>query len=554
MVKKLWISLLISSVASIFIFDLLTLYNESFGNFGVYAWILSYCLIGAFAMRSLLKILKYIIEHQTYFSLVLLMIIVIIIVMHAFNINNGSLESTQQIGCTIEQLTKNADKGFRQYCFIGYPTRQYLIPALPTFIFGRSYSAINMGYAIYSLVGVVIFTSGLLIFLKKKIDAEKADIATAFGLASLLHLFFFSHILMMFEQSIFPLALGLSAAGLVLEYCVHKKGDYLIASSIMLFHLIFAYTPALALYGLGVVVFLYFMVHPKTPRRHRLFLLFVTSASLLSMYLSMRFRVDTQHMGEESQSMFSIKNLIDFLRDFILRHDVIYSTWSFHIVFLMSIILSVIALLDFRKSRKDGWKVFVIMVWIVITICYGAFVRGYVPRNPAFEIHRSLVVIPVLIPLVLYLLLPFLKHISTKFLYILLIVFFANGLMYHAAYVKDKDKFASRFVNFREFARYARYMKFLSYTVKDSQQVFTVNFDTETSKNFQAIDTARKYYYPNAAFKLLDNDCSIEDTYTTTTIYVANHEPVCKNMKFRYLGTFIFKDEKPLQTYQVSTL
>lgn len=223
MVKKIWIALLVSSVISIFIFDLLTVYKESFGAFGVYAWIFSYLLIGIFALRSLVRIFRYIVEHQTYFSLVLLMIMSIIIVMHAFNINNGSLESTQQIGCTIEQLTTRADKGFRQFCFIGYPTRQYFIPALPTIFLGRSYSAINMGYAIYSLVGIVIFTSGLLSFLKRKFDAERADIATAFGLASLLHLFFFSHILLMFEQSIFPLALGLSAAGLVLEYSVHKK-------------------------------------------------------------------------------------------------------------------------------------------------------------------------------------------------------------------------------------------------------------------------------------------------------------------------------------------
>lgn len=550
MAKKLWISLLISSVVSIFIFDLLTLYNESYGIFGVYAWILSYFLIVVFAVRSLLKILKYTIEHQTYFSLVLLMIIAIIIVMHAFNINNGSLESTQQIGCTIEQLTKSTDKGFRQYCFIGYPTRQYLVPALPTFIFGRSYSVINMGYAIYSIVGVIIFTNGLLSFLKRKLDAERADIATALGLASFLHLFFFSHILLMFEQSIFPLALGLSAAGLTLKYCVHKKGEYLIAASIMLFHLIFAYTPALALYGLGAAIFLYFIVHQKTPRRHKLFLLFVTLASLLSMYLSLRFRTDIQLIGGEHGSEVKLQEVWAFLRDFTIHHDVIFSTWIFHILFLLVIILSIIRLRNIRK----GWIGCAVMLWVIGSICFGTFSKGYATPPPSFGIHRGLVAIPALIPLMLTLFIPALKKIPTKILYVLLVIFFANGLMYHAAYVKDKDKFASRFVNFREFARYARYMKFLSYTAKSSQQAFTVNFDTETSKNFQAIDTARKYYYPNATFKLLTDNCSIENTYNMTTIYVANKEPVCKNMKFRYLGTFVFGDEKPLQTYQVTSL
>jgi hypothetical protein len=545
--------LLISSVASIFIADILTFYNPTFGQLGFIAWIVSYGFIVCFAIKSLLYVLKYIYHHQTYFSFVLLMILVLVVVVHAFNINNGSLESTQQIGCTINQLLYKTDMGFRDYCFIGYPTRQYYIPSLLTMLLGPSYGTLNMSYSIYILAGLTIFTAGLLQFFKKYYGTERADIATALGLASLLHLFFFSHILLMYEQSIFPLSIGLSGAGLMLGYFSKRKFEYLAGASIILFHLIYAYTPALALYAFGIALFVYLAARSSIHKNHRFFMFLTIAGSAVCMFLSLKMRTDIQLIGGEHGSTIAIKDLMEFGKNFVIRHDVIFSTWAFHVIFLLAIVASLISLKDMRMDWKKGWRICATMMWAIAAICFGTFSKGYATPPPAFGIHRGLVVMPVLIPLILYIFVPIIKRIPLKFLYAILVLFFANGLLYHAQYVKDKDKFANRFVNFREFARYSRYMKFLSYTIKKNDQVFTVYFDTQTSQNFQAIDTARKYYYPQSEFNLLNEDCDVKDT-KNTTIYVAYNEPVCKNMKFRYLGTFIFHDEKPMRIYQVAQL
>jgi len=124
-------------------------------------WLLGYFLIVSFSFLCLLKIIRVSHKTQTYFSLLMILIIFWLLIYRAGQTQNISLETTQAVACILN--SNFLGEKFNSACFLGYPARAYLIQALPSIIFGRNLWTLNMGAVLIFFPGVIVFTYGLLI-------------------------------------------------------------------------------------------------------------------------------------------------------------------------------------------------------------------------------------------------------------------------------------------------------------------------------------------------------------------------------------------------------
>ncbi|KKQ36858.1 MAG: hypothetical protein US53_C0035G0011 [Candidatus Woesebacteria bacterium GW2011_GWA1_37_7] len=160
-----WIYYIISGVYIIlllFIFDAVSQVYPMLGIFGTITWYLSYLYIIIFALVSFFKIVKSASLLKTPFSLITIIFFITLIFIRLDNPKSLSAEASIEISCGINQLTTTPDFGYNQTCMFGYPARQYFLPALTTFLFGRNIVSINSGNAIYFILGLIIFSSGIL--------------------------------------------------------------------------------------------------------------------------------------------------------------------------------------------------------------------------------------------------------------------------------------------------------------------------------------------------------------------------------------------------------
>jgi hypothetical protein len=409
--------------------DILTLFIPAVGAVGTGLWYLSYLYLIVFAGWCLHFIIKQSLAQRSAFSLAVILLFMGLIIIHAGNPKSLSGETSIEINCAIEKLQSSPDRGFHQTCLFGYPARQFFLPALPTLLFDRSLFALNIGGGIYFLLGVIIFSAGVIKYLNK----PYSDLIAGILSISLLHYYYVSYFLFQYEQSIFPLSFTLMLLGIYLFLKQQWRLACVLLGSLILYYLIFSYTPSLAVIVLAMAV-IAARVFSHKEFSSKSILIAIMIAVLGITYISFQFRTDIRlgNTEERSYSQLAIDGIKATEYLFYPNTHQAYTSSLFHGLMILTLILPFTGLF--------GKHTMAVSLWIIATIGFSIISRGYTYYGISFRAHRSMVVIP----LILYLQLIIIKHahLIGKNVRLLVLIFFflsTTAVVYHLRFINDKS-------------------------------------------------------------------------------------------------------------------
>lgn len=367
--------------------DLLTEHIAQFGLIGTALRYLTYVYVLIFVAGCLRDLLTPLWPLKAPLTVFFIAFYVAILAINMTDLRSMSGETAGETGCAVNVLLHAADHGFRQTCLYGYPARQFFLPAVPTLLFGRTILDLNLGGSFYILIGIIVFATSVIRYFG---PGRARDVIAGIFLVSLLHIYYFNHFLLVYEQSLYPLAFGLMGAGLFLLYRAQRDDALIMLGGIVLLYLIHAYTPALAIYALGVLVLAYLAITDQVPGRDKIFFVFLILLSLASFRLSLGYRTDINLGSKGAESMSSLVQDVGTAFDHLvfLNHGTPFLspvlTFPF-IVFMVSALL-------FLYGRGPA----LIAAWAVVAIVFAVISHGYEYYGVSFRLHRSMVIFPIL--------------------------------------------------------------------------------------------------------------------------------------------------------------
>ena len=428
--KRLGINIiLLLSYLTIVIATFLTSKIPSMGKIGTYAWFIAYFIFAVLALHSLIQIIHFSIKKRTFFIITALVILFSLIIYNAPLLKSTSGETTIAVTCAINHLKKSPDLGFQQNCFLGYPARSYFLQAIPTLIAGRSLFNLNLGASLYFVIGILIFINQLIIHFK---PTKKADVIAGITTVSLLHFHYFNHFLLYcFEQSIFPLSFGFLTIGLFLKFIKKRNSTNLLLIALCLQFLIYLYTPALALLGLGLIVLLFLLIK-KFKLKYFIAGVLITILTLLTLTNSLKIRDDVRLYDKTNpEEQINSQEIKDTFEHFVFQNQGIAynSTFiNFVVIFTLTIALLVVF----------GYEFIFLSFWVIATIVIATNSRGYAFYGLDFRMHRSLVVVPIILAILAY----SLHKVKIKkqlLLTIFFIILSITGYYYQDGYLSTKQ-------------------------------------------------------------------------------------------------------------------
>jgi len=404
--------------------------NPLFGRIATVLWFVSFGYVTIFAIKCLIDIITHLAGFKTVFTVLLLLIWFVILAINISQTKNISGETTQEINCILNHLSTLADWGYGKPCFLGCPSKQYLLMALPTLLFGRSLISLNSGVAFIFLLGIIIFSGGLLRFFQYK---RYGDFISAILLGSIFHFYYVNHFLFYFEQSILPFCFGLIITGFFLYYFTEKKALQLTLIGFLLLYLIFSYTPSLSLYFLAICVLVYLLFDRKISKRQKLLLLLVIVLTLISCYFSMKYRDDIKLVSlkdhNQTQIIDDLQQTLGHLLSQNKGHPIVSPVYNF--IFIAFIVIS--SLFTF------GWRYAFFSHWMIGVIILSVISKGYAYYGIDFRLHRASVIIPVFLAMLAFLSKRFYLEDKGKYLFGILIVILFTGVYFQKTILDTKD-------------------------------------------------------------------------------------------------------------------
>lgn len=393
---------------------------------GTYVWFFSYLYLAVFAIYSLL----YVISRRAIFTTGVIALFLFLLITNYVKPANISGEATIELTCALDQLKTSPDKGFRQTCMFGYPTRQYYLTAIPTLLFGRSLWTLSLGGSLYFILGLFIFCAGCLKFLKQH---AYADIVTAGIVSAFFHFHFAMHFLFVFEQGNYPFSLALILAGSFLHFISKPRAIYLVPISLTLVYAIYSYTPSLTLIPLAMLAIIYLaLAHKGYSWTIRFSLLSIIPVLLFYLSASLLFRHDINIINTQTRSPELLRqDLIKAGQDFIFNR--------FSEPFVSPLFIPILGLIVLASaSYAFGPIPMVVSAWIVGTIVFSIVSRGYVYYGIDFRLHRASVVLPIFLVQILYLV----RSLPKAKIYSYLAVFFVvltTGITYQLNMLNSRN-------------------------------------------------------------------------------------------------------------------
>ncbi|MFA6016739.1 MAG: hypothetical protein WC744_01480 [Patescibacteria group bacterium] len=522
------------NISLILLVDLLHLIikDDYLGKIGGGLWIFSYILVFGYSFYSLFKIIKISFKIKSFVSLLSLFFIIFIVLLNTVNPKNISNETTQETACGINHILILPDMGFWKTCLFGYPARQYYLSSLPSIIIGRSLFSLNFGGSLYFLVGLPIFTYGIWQLTSHK---KIYDYIIGTLLVSFFHIYSFNFFMFNYEQSIFPFSLTLIIAGLFMSYFNKKNKVTILLIWLVSEYLIYSYSPSIAVYGLCILILIYFLI---TVKSKFLYFIIVTS-SLCSLYLSLKNRYDLVILDTATR-VYSIllKDLSDALTHLIIQNKGIPLTSSiFYFIFIFFLFGSLFYVF--------GWQNFIVAFWMVGVFVFSVLSKGYSYYGIDYRLNRILIIFPVLFILILEIIKKFINEnikleVKNHFLIPFLFLFiFITGYVYHSNYLQQK-----------EISRYYQLVRWLS---KQSFVAKKSILLVETVE-YGSLNDSLLYFLPNTEGHALFDDCvnykeTKKDLYLLTTNVKEND---CNKYfsKMNFINQFQF-EKNTLSLYKV---
>lgn len=473
---------------SLFITDLLTIKYPFFGKVGTVLWLISWFFIFLFAVKQFIELIKLIWTKKLFWTLILILLLGGIVLFNTTNPKNISGETTQEINCMLTHFETSADWGFQKTCLFGYPARQFIIPALPSLVFGRSLFALNLGGAVYFIIGLIVFASGLLSSLGKN---KTGDIIVAIILSFIFHIYYFNHFMFYYEQSIYPFCFALLTGGMFLHYFTKPSLNTLTLVGLSSLYLTFSYTPGVPAYYLLILVLFLLLINHKSLFTHKILIAGIILISLFSYILSLKFRNDI-NLIQLTQTTINIKqDLLTTLNHLLLQKNgnpVVSPV--FNLIFLSTIFLSLFFVF--------GWPMFIGAVWILSVIIFSVVSKGYTYYGVDFRFHRATVVFPVLFIMIISIIKPYLKKIEhlNKLLIVFLLFMIVTGVLFQKQYLTNKQP-SDHFNIIKQLS--------LKFSTDKSIKLY---FDSNLSTNYISLNDQLQYFLPKAKSYILNPDCS----------------------------------------------
>ncbi len=551
--RKIYGFILILTLLGLFGVELGSWIFPPLGKLGTGLWFFSYVFLFIFAIKSLLTILGNgfsSLKNRSFSGWIPPLVLFVWFYIVITNIplaKNVSYESTQQITQTLNLLKNSNDLGFHKSCFLGYPARQFFLPALPSMLWGRNITALNTGGCLYFFLGLLIFSSGVPAHFQNKV---RGNILCGILLSLLFHAYYVNYQLFYFEQSIFPFSLGLIACGLFLHFWVNPSWEISGLLALSLLYLIFSYTPSLALFGLSIpaLLYLYFKV-PLPPSRRR-FLMLTGIICLASFIISLKIRSDivisrpanpTSWAEVQAKTGDTAEHLF-----FQTRGKPIVSP-VFNFIFLFGILTSLFFVY--------GWEMCVLALWILATLAISVLSKGWAAPPPDFALHRANVVFPVFLAMGLKIAKTGKVRLENRSLFLLFLFFFLTGVYYQAIFLKTNGfEMRQRHVELSVWV--ARKLP-----VKPSETPVHLYFDPSLRDQYLYWNSndCLQYFIPNSVGSPMPEHPEVllrftrgQTNFLVIPIRKLNdprYRPFREKMK--YVGSFKFKNDEPLEVWSL---
>lgn len=524
---------------SIILIEPLSHWNTIFGKVGTILWIYLFIFIAIEAIKAFKTLITYALQGSYPYTIFAYSLIMIISIIGTTLPINSHFEAAQEIACKLAQFSLS-DFGYNATCHLGYPARIFLIPSIPSLVFGPSLIALNLGGWIYIFCGVTIFTNSLIKYFHEN---QSPDIVIFFSLALLPNFFHFNYFLFAYELGIFPTVLMLAQTGFYLSYLKEKKIKYILLLLIINYYLIFSYTTALAIVALSIFLLLLFIFEKKIPTGHKHILKIGIIATIILCICSLFTRNDIRIFHGSESSINIPEELFNAIGFFINGH--IMTPFSTSVISLI-IFVVILSLLSFQFGKKY----FIIGVWIIAVIITAIISAGYFFNPLEFRIHRALIILPPIVVFASIIVNRILSSIpSGKIIIIIFSIFLLIlGTYYQYKYLDTKVG--------DERHRHYELINYLKTNITNGDEIY-LYFDINTENKFLSINDNLRYYYKKSGAEVINNICNISgyNSLVSNTYFLTYSEAPCigYSTNFSLIGSYTFLNDSPLYIFEIQS-
>ena len=318
-------------------------------------------------------------------------------------------EATQQVAAGLEAWQK-PNLGYHESAFLSgsYPTRQYLLVSVPSLVMGRDLVPLRLGFAFLFFTGWALFlvTLGRRWSQQSQPDERQASPLPVIAALSVFTFPLVSHWLFNYEQTIIPLSLTLLTVAWAIEVSASGRTSHFLPLGWSAGMLGTCYSTGLTVWllciALGFAAVLFWrhlpLVQKKTERWAWLgAAAYVTSmgaSTVWTMRLILPGKFTTRTIITEApMSAETFWTRIQEGFQALLVHPFFP---FFHPLVALAFALPLIALLARRPSRETLLPT-ALWIWMIGTIIASVTLRGYCHRPPPFDLHRAMVIVPILL-------------------------------------------------------------------------------------------------------------------------------------------------------------
>jgi hypothetical protein len=361
-----------------------------------YGWVLSvYLVVFAVAARVFWHLLSQAREEGRWWTLGTVVLWWSFIIGVAIPARLLSDENIFEFGCPQLAFRDSQDFGFLSQCFIGYPTRSYLLQALPITLLGFSPFVANLGASLLLFPGIVLLAQAIRIVTER---ARASDFITGLAMLFLFQCTLLIRIIYYHDQTSHPVALTMIFIGLVALWL--GRSDRLAFFSLLSLSLAATamYPPVLSVLCLLGVFLGWKFLRNELPEGSGGSLAITGILAIISFAQTLAYRLDLR-LGVDTHTIDHLPGRLKELGTFITTQSngMPYAALPFQIVFLSFLVLGLFG--------RFGWPVFVFCAWSVVLVFVSFFASGMSPELAWWMMtgmHRTATIFPIFVVFVAY--------------------------------------------------------------------------------------------------------------------------------------------------------
>jgi hypothetical protein len=300
-------------------------------------------------------------------------------------------EGAQEVQSGYFFLTRYPDLGIFKMGFLGYPTRQYLLAALPSYILGKGLVTLRMGYGTLYVLGYLSFLQATWRYMGSRNSPRPMLLASLTGTLVSLGSYPLLHA-RIFEQTIEPLSVTfLFLAGLLL--LLSRPGPLpALWAAWALGLLPYSYTPAYAPWLFAMALLVCLALSRSAGQRLPIAVILACGAASFATSVAMLVH---EHSLAGKVALGGFDGLV--ARDWLFR-----LSGGFHATIGLEeslvpapLLLGLVFILVHSLGRRD-FRVLWVCAWGAGTVAVALALKGYCWRLPEFDVHRAMTILPVL--------------------------------------------------------------------------------------------------------------------------------------------------------------